>query len=138
MVIYLLFDKKTDESLKHLLSALVNISSLHTLDLSRLLIYLILFLSLLLQCRNKIDGDSSDALAEYVSRSDCPLRKLILQSADVDDGECDGFVKCLMTNKMLLELDMSSNLLGTAENMTSDDPDFKTGIIYNYYYHIYF
>lgn len=74
----------TDESLKYLLSALVNIQSLHSLDLSR----------------NKIDGDSSDALAEYVSRPDCPLKKLILQCADVDDEECDGFVQCLTTNEV--------------------------------------
>ena len=104
----------TDESLKHLLSALINIKSLRNLNLSR----------------NKIDGESSDALAEYVSRPDCPVKTLIMQSADVDDGECAGFVQCLMTNRVLLELDLSSNLLGTAENSANSDPDFQTGLFY--------
>jgi hypothetical protein len=120
----------TDESLKHLLAALVNIQSLHTLDLSR----------------NKIDGESSDALAEYVSRADCPLKVLKLQCADVDDEECDGFVQCLTTNKVsyivivlnlkltisqvLLELDMSYNLLGNAEIKASNDPKYITGYIF--------
>ena len=112
--IYINDNVLTDESLKHLLSALINIKSLRNLNLSR----------------NKIDGESSDALAEYVSRPDCPVKTLIMQSADVDDGECAGFVQCLMTNRVLLELDLSSNLLGTAENSANSDPDFQTGLFY--------
>ena len=90
----------TDDSLKYLIDALVTIKTLTSLDLSR----------------NKIDGDSSDSLADYVSREDCPLLILTLQSADVDDGECDGFVQCLVTNRQLRQLDLSANLLGTSES----------------------
>lgn len=89
----------TDDSLQFLIEAIISIRSVHELDLSR----------------NKIDGQSSDALAGYVSRADCPLKKLVLQVADVDDGECDHFVQCLCSNEHLLELDLSSNLLGTTE-----------------------
>ena len=99
----------TDDSLKYLIDALVNIKTLTSLDLSR----------------NKIDGDSSDSLADYVSREDCPLLILTLQSADVDDGECDGFVQCLVTNRQLRQLDLSSNLLGTSES--KGDPTAPSG-----------
>lgn len=99
----------TDDSLKYLITALINIKTLTSLNLSR----------------NKIDGESSDALAEYVSREDCPLLVLTLQSADVDDGECDRFVQCLVSNRKLRNLDMSANLLGTAES--KGDPTAPSG-----------
>eukprot|EP01038_Epipyxis_sp_PR26KG_P006330 gene6330-8716_t len=101
----------TDDSLQFLIDSIIAVKSLRDLDLSR----------------NKIDGASSDSLAEYVSRPDCPLIRLTLQSADVDDGECDRFVQNLVSNKKLLELDLSSNLLGSAETMSSGDPNIRTG-----------
>eukprot|EP00981_Chlorochromonas_danica_P010025 scaffold2924_cov165-Ochromonas_danica.AAC.12 len=63
----------TDDSLQYLIEAIIAITTLRELDLSR----------------NKIDGQSSDALAEYLSRSDCPIIKLTLQNADVDDGSAE-------------------------------------------------
>ncbi|RYH24941.1 hypothetical protein EON65_16165 [archaeon] len=95
----------TDDSLQYLIEAIISIPSVHELDLSR----------------NKIDGQSSEALAGYVSRADCPLKKLVLQVADVDDGECDHFVQCLCSNEQLLELDLSSNLLGTTETKAIEE-----------------
>jgi ribosomal protein L12E/L44/L45/RPP1/RPP2 len=62
-----------------------------------------------------------------VSRADCPLVRLTLQSADVDDAEADRFVQCLCSNQNLLELDLSSNLLGTAEASSNGDTTVKTG-----------
>lgn len=88
----------TDTSLKHLIAALIDMPDLRELNLSR----------------NKIDGESSDAMAEWFARADCPIVNLILQNADIDDGECDRFVQCLVSNEKLLELDMSSNMLGSA------------------------
>lgn len=90
----------TDDSLRYLISSIISIKQLKELDLSR----------------NKIDGLSSEALAEYLSREDCPIVRLTMKAADVDDGECDHFVQSLVSNKVLLELDMSENLLGTAES----------------------
>ena len=78
----------TDDSLKYLIQAIMCIKTLQDLNLSR----------------NKIDGECSDALAEYLSDPTCPLVKLTLQSADVDDGEADRFVQCLVSNGKLLEL----------------------------------
>ncbi len=59
----------TDDSLQYLIESIIAIKSLKVLNLSR----------------NKIDGYSSEALSNYVSRPDCPLITLILQNADVDD-----------------------------------------------------
>lgn len=101
----------TDASLKHLIRAIASIKTLRNLDLSR----------------NKIDGESSDELAEYVSRADCPLVRLTLQSADVDDGEAERFVQCLCSNGNILELDLSNNLLGTAEASNGGDSAVQTG-----------
>jgi hypothetical protein len=101
----------TDTSLQYLIDAIAQIPSLKVLNLSR----------------NKIDGYSATALSNYVRRSDCPLITLILQNADVDDGECDNFVQTLISNEQLLELDLSSNLLGSAETLSSFDKNTKTG-----------
>eukprot|EP01037_Dinobryon_pediforme_P043374 gene43374-54360_t len=88
----------TDDSLQYIIQAIIAISTIRVLNLSR----------------NKIDGYSSTALAEYVARPDCPIETLILQCADVDDGECADFVQNLVTNEKLVELDLSANLLGSA------------------------
>jgi hypothetical protein len=53
----------TDDSLQFLIHALTEIKTLRHLDLSR----------------NKVDGESSDALADYLAREDCPLTKLTMQ-----------------------------------------------------------
>jgi Leucine-rich repeat (LRR) protein len=91
----------TDESLYPILRAVMKISGLQELDLSR----------------NKIDEMASEALAEYLSNPACPLYKLVLISADVDDGECAAMVECLESNRNLRELDLSNNLLGSAETI---------------------
>ncbi len=101
----------TDESLQYLIESIIAVKTLKELDLSR----------------NKIDGYSSEALAEYVSRPDCPIVKLTLQHADVDDDECNDFVQKLVSNKQLLELDLSSNLLGSAEMLSQNDSNVTTG-----------
>eukprot|EP01033_Poteriospumella_lacustris_P022121 gene22121-16561_t len=88
----------TDDSLQYIIQAIIAIPTIRVLNLSR----------------NKIDGYSSTALAEYVARPDCPIETLILQCADVDDGECADFVQNLVTNEKLVELDLSANLLGSA------------------------
>ena len=53
--------------------------------------------------------------------------KLTLKSADVDDYECERFVNALSKNTSLKELDLSSNLIGSAENLNTVMPDLVTG-----------
>lgn len=89
----------TDESLPLLFKSFQKIPNLKYLNLSR----------------SKIDNETSDALAEFLANPHCPLHSLVLQNADIDDFECARFIGCLKTNKHLKELDLSSNLLGSAE-----------------------
>ena len=53
--------------------------------------------------------------------------KLALRTADVDDYECERFVKALTANTSLKDLDLSSNLIGAAENLNTVMPDLITG-----------
>jgi len=66
-------------------------------------------------------------LADYLSRADCPILKLTLQAADVDDGECFRFVQALSTNQNLKELDLSHNKLGSSEAMKTVMNNVPTG-----------
>jgi hypothetical protein len=75
----------TDDSLSPLLHSILTINTLKVLDLSR----------------NKIDGESAEALADFLSDPECTLERLVLQSADVDDIECNEFIEKLNTNRNL-------------------------------------
>lgn len=57
----------------------------------------------------------------------CPLERLILRNADVDDYECSQFIEALKQNPRLTELDLSSNKIGSAENLNTVMPDIITG-----------
>ena len=57
----------------------------------------------------------------------CPLERLILRNADVDDFECERFVEAIKENKSLVELDLSNNKIGSAENLNTVMPDLVTG-----------
>ncbi|CAK9252797.1 unnamed protein product [Sphagnum jensenii] len=89
----------TDVSLPLLIHSFQNMPNLKYLNLSR----------------SKIDDEASTALADYLANPLCPLISLVLQNADIDDYECARFISCLKSNYHLRELDMSSNLLGSAE-----------------------
>jgi Leucine-rich repeat (LRR) protein len=89
----------TDLSLPYILDALAHMPHLTELNLSR----------------NKIDDKASEALARFVSNPATPCVKLVMQNADVDDFECAAFVELLKKNKNLRDLDLSDNLLGSAE-----------------------
>lgn len=100
----------TDDSLGPIMLALVHVPTLLELDISR----------------NKVDEVASTALASYLSSSGCTLRKLVLHHADVNDAEADDFITALKSNKSLTHLDMSHNLLGTAEAQNAVNPDVVT------------
>ena len=59
---------------------------------------------------NIIGPDSARALAEYLSGTGCPLVRLLLHSADVDDFECKNFVEAIKSNNNL-RLGISFELL---------------------------
>jgi hypothetical protein len=103
----------SDVGLYPIINAVVSLSSLTDLNLSE----------------NIVDGESSKALAMYLSSPTCALKRLIMQSADVDDEECQMFVASLMVshNLELLELDLSKNIIGKSENLNTVMPDLITG-----------
>ena len=100
----------TDEGVAAILNAIAPIKTLKSLNISR----------------NKMDDDAADALADYVKMEDCPCETLIMQVSDVDDFEGERFVRCLMENKSITEIDLSDNLIGRAENMRTVIPDMCT------------
>lgn len=101
----------TDLSLHALVASITRMPLLRELNLSR----------------NKIDGDTARSLAAFLSNPNTPLISLLLRSADIDDFECDTFVRALHTNVHLRELDLSSNLIGSAENLNTVLGSVKTG-----------
>ena len=104
-------NRLTDDGMGPIISAAVQIKGLLELNLSK----------------NEIGDVAAEALAEYLKREDCPLQKLVLQSADVDDFEAAAFLGAVMENRSLTELDLSSNLIGGAENLNTVYPDLTTG-----------
>ena len=77
--------------------------------------------------QNEIGPVSARALFDYLQSETCPLQRLILKSADVDDFECERFVEAIKLNKSLKELDLASNKIGSAENLNTVMPDLVTG-----------
>jgi len=61
---------------------------------------------------NKIDSASADALTHYLMNPQCKLTKLCMSNADLDDDEIAIFMNALETNKSIVEMDVSHNLLG--------------------------
>ena len=51
----------------------------------------------------------------------------MLNQADVDDFEAEAFIEAVKENRSLLELEMSNNMIGGAENLSSVMPDLVTG-----------
>jgi len=101
----------TDDGMGPIILAAVQIKGLLELNLSK----------------NEIGDVAADALAKYLKRADCPLQKLVMQTADVDDFEAEAFLSAVMENRSLTELDLSSNLIGGAENLNTVYPDLTTG-----------
>jgi Ran GTPase-activating protein (RanGAP) involved in mRNA processing and transport len=104
-------NRLTDDGMKPILDVLVSLPVLVELDLSQ----------------NEIGSDTSEALAQYLGRADCPLLKLVLKNADVDDFECEGFISALQANTTLKEIDLSNNKIGSAEVLNTVMPDLTTG-----------
>ncbi|RHY89590.1 hypothetical protein DYB35_004904 [Aphanomyces astaci] len=104
-------NRLTDSGIGALVYVCLNKDDLTSLDLSE----------------NKVDGDAAAALAEYVAAPTCALTELRMNKSDVDDGEVLGFAQALHTNTSLRTLELSRNLIGSAEMMNVVKPDMITG-----------
>jgi len=101
----------TDVGMGPIILAAVSISSLLELNLSQ----------------NEIGPVSAKALFDYLINKSCTLERLILNSADVDDYECERFVEAIKDNTSLVELELSHNKIGSAENLNTVMPNLITG-----------
>ena len=110
-VINLTDNNLTDLSLGGILDAVRELPELTCLDLST----------------NCINGETARALAMYLCMDRCPLKRLTLKNADIDDNECALFVEALLGNSTIEELCLSSNIIGKSENLNAVQPDLITG-----------
>lgn len=101
----------TDPGLTAIVDAIVAMRRLTVLDMSF----------------NEIGPDAAKALYTYLSAQECPLTRLILEKADVDDDECRDFVQALHHNVNLRELTLNDNKVGSSENLNTVMPDIVTG-----------
>ncbi len=101
----------TDAGLGPFINAIVKISGLLELNLSQ----------------NTLGPMTADSLSSYLSSSTCPLEKLVLNNADVDDFECERFISAIMHNRSITDLDLSYNKIGASENLNTVMPDMVTG-----------
>jgi Ran GTPase-activating protein (RanGAP) involved in mRNA processing and transport len=101
----------SDDGLTAIIRCVAKHSTLEVLDISQ----------------NTISWGAAKAVGDYVGSSRCFLKSLRMSSAGIDDKECAAFVKVLMNNRMLKELDLSKNMLGKDENLNVVMPDFLTG-----------
>ena len=101
----------TDAGLGPLLKAIVEIPTIEELDISY----------------NDVDEIAAECIADYIKSPTCPLKRLVMRKADIDDLECAHFIGCLNTNMNLTDLDLSNNILGSSENLNTVMPDLITG-----------
>lgn len=101
----------TDSGLGPILHSIVSIPGLLEINLSQ----------------NEIGPDTATALFNYLIDKSCPLERLVLRHADVDDYECDRFIDAVKRNSSLKTLILSNNKIGLAENLNTVMPDLTTG-----------
>ena len=104
-------NRLTDHGMGPIINAAVRIPSLLELNLSK----------------NEIGDVAADALAKYLRNPNCTLQRLVMQTADVDDFEAEPFIDAVKENRSLLDLDLTDNLIGGAENLNTVMPDLITG-----------
>ena len=105
------YNMLTDISLEPFLHAISSIKGILELNLSS----------------NIIGPRAAKAVSDFLSSSNCPLKTLILQNADVDDYECEQFITSIKSNSVLTEIDLSNNKIGSAEALNVVKPDLITG-----------
>jgi hypothetical protein len=104
-------NRLSDDGLAPILEAIMKMDSLLELHLSD----------------NEIGPVAAELLSQYLLLQTCPLQRLIMCKADVDDFECEAFIESVKQNKSIKELDLSNNLIGQAENLNTVMPDLITG-----------
>ena len=90
----------TEKSLVPIIDSLSNLPSVVEMDFSD----------------NKISPKVADTLAKYLESKDCGIKRLVLSNANIDDHECTLFVEALQHSVDIEDIDLSKNMLGSAED----------------------
>ncbi len=100
----------TEKSLVPIIDSLSNLPSVVEMDFSD----------------NKISPKVADTLAKYLESKDCGIKRLVLSNANIDDHECTLFVEALQHSVDIEDIDLSKNMLGSAEDANLVMPDLQT------------
>ena len=92
-------NRMTDVSLVPLMAKLTSLTTLTHLDLS--------------YCKMDV---SSVSIMDYISSSNCTLKKFFLQAADIDDYEIGSLCDAMIKNHTITHLCLAKNLLGSEEH----------------------
>ncbi|OQS06210.1 hypothetical protein THRCLA_01739 [Thraustotheca clavata] len=77
--------------------------------------------------QNEIGTESAKTLKKYIGSTLCTVTHLSICNADIDDHECAAFMTAFESNKSVLDLRLSRNRIGEAENLNVVQPDLVTG-----------
>lgn len=77
--------------------------------------------------QNKFGPLTSKHLGSFLLLKNNKLKCLKLNNNQINDIECNNFIKFLKNNKVLHELDLSHNIIGVDENLSSFRADVMTG-----------
>lgn len=103
-------NRLTDDTLMTFATKLQQLKALTHLDLSY----------------NKID-ESSETIMNYLRDDNCQLKTLLLNGADVDDGECVNLATAIKHNRSIQTLSLAKNLIGNGESLNALRPKVLTG-----------
>ncbi|EQC36905.1 hypothetical protein SDRG_05733 [Saprolegnia diclina VS20] len=77
--------------------------------------------------QNEIGAASASTLKHYIGSTLCTVTHLSICNADIDDHECAAFMSAFESNKSVVDLRLSRNRIGEAENLNVVQPDLITG-----------
>ncbi|KDO32962.1 hypothetical protein SPRG_02654 [Saprolegnia parasitica CBS 223.65] len=77
--------------------------------------------------QNEIGVASASTLKHYIGSSLCTVTHLSICNADIDDHECAAFMSAFESNKSVVDLRLSRNRIGEAENLNVVQPNLVTG-----------
>jgi len=69
--------------------------------------------------------ESSTTIMDYLMSDTCNLGTLLLNGADVDDGECVKLANAIAKNQSVHTLGLAKNLIGKSEMMNTVDPNIS-------------
>ncbi|CAK4697956.1 unnamed protein product [Aphanomyces euteiches] len=104
-------NRLTDDGLNALLAAISKQVQLQKLDISE----------------NNMGAATAKSLRLFLESKTCSLTHLVLEKSDIDDFECAAFMTAFEKNSSVVELRLSRNRIGEAEELNVVQPEITTG-----------